>query len=122
MIHNCDSRLERIFSHAPAKAYYDYLQSRNQPRIIHYAGFIKPWNDASCDLADIYWSYARQTPFYEILIQQLSSPYNQGQVAQHERAISENSGLRKLVDPIAPIGSARREILKTVARAVEGRQ
>ena len=122
VIHDCDTRLERIFSHAPANAYYDYLQSRKQPRIIHYAGFIKPWNDASCDLADVYWSYARQTPFYESLIQHLSgSSHSQVQVAQHERVIAEDNGLRRLVDPIAPIGSARREILKTVARAVEGR-
>lgn len=121
VMHDCDNRVSRIFSHAPADNYAAYLESRKSPNIIHYAGFVKPWTDASCDLADIYWSYARDTPFYEELLQATRrlDKVSSARVI-HERAVSENNVLRNLIDPIAPIGSARRETLKSVTRLIRG--
>ena len=40
----------------------------------------------------------------------------------HEKAVSETSPLRKIVDPLCPIGSARREVLKSIGRAVQGKK
>lgn len=48
-----------------------YLAVTN-PKIIHYADKNKPWLDTSEDMAVIWWSYARNTPFYEVIIQRLS--------------------------------------------------
>ena len=36
----------------------------------------------------------------------------------HEHAISPENPLRKFIDPIAPVGSARREVMKSAVRAV----
>ena len=40
----------------------------------------------------------------------------------HEKAVSETSPLRKIVDPLCPVGSARREVLKSIGRAVQGKK
>ena len=40
----------------------------------------------------------------------------------HERALSDASPLRKIIDPIAPYGSARREALKALGRTLRGRK
>ena len=99
-----------------------YTASRKDPKIIHYAGFEKPWVKPDCDFAPVYWSYARQTPFYEQLIGKIVSP-NAKPVGgpKPPRAVGENNVLRKVVDPLAPIGSRRREVLKSFGRAVRGR-
>jgi len=39
-----------------------------KPKIIHYADRGKPWLDPTQDMADLWWYYARGTPFYELLI------------------------------------------------------
>ncbi len=40
----------------------------------------------------------------------------------HERALSDSSPLRKIIDPLAPYGSARREALKAVGRTLRRRK
>ena len=54
-------------------AYNEYMNSRNNPYIVHYAGGVKPWYYPNIELADIWWKYARQTPFYEEFLQKLCS-------------------------------------------------
>lgn len=67
-----------IMSLLPIKLYHKWLEDRKNPKIIHYASYCKPWNVPSSDLADIWWRYARQTPFYEeILYKNLKSNYIQ---------------------------------------------
>ena len=38
------------------------------PKAIHYSGGRKPWNDPTETMADIWWQYARKTPFYEEIL------------------------------------------------------
>ena len=37
----------------------------DQPKIIHYIGALKPWTYKTNSLADYFWKYARQTPFFD---------------------------------------------------------
>ena len=122
VVHDCANRVANVFSFAPNDSYDAYIASRKDPKIIHYAGFEKPWVKPDCDFAPVYWSYARQTPFYEQLIGKIVSP-NAKPVGgpKPPRAVGENNVLRKVVDPLAPIGSRRRETLKALGRAVRGR-
>ena len=122
VVHDCANRVANVFSFAPNDSYDAYIASRKDPKIIHYAGFEKPWVKPDCDFAPVYWSYARQTPFYEQLIGKIVSP-NAKPVGgpKPPRAVGENNVLRKVVDPLAPIGSRRREVLKSFGRAVRGR-
>ena len=124
VMHDCAGRVANVFSLAPNNAYDAYMASREQPKIIHYAGFVKPWTDPDCDFASIYWRYARETPFYERLLKkvvQSTAPQPKTPNTQHERAIGEGNALRKVIDPLMPIGSKRRETAKAVGRLIRGK-
>ncbi|EAK9986127.1 glycosyltransferase [Campylobacter jejuni] len=46
----------------------EYKEAEKNPYIIHYCDFFKPWNSPHLPKADIWWHYARQTPFYEEIL------------------------------------------------------
>lgn len=154
VMNDCGGRIKNVFSHAPAPNYDAYIKSRKNEKIVHYAGFEKPWMHVFCDRFELYWQYAKETPFYERLLEhlcferifwcmdgQVKNIYEQmderfkqayadmdAKVAQcvkvkkHESVVGEESSLRKIVDPIAPLGSHRREALKVVGRTLRGRK
>lgn len=117
-------RVGRIYALAPAAAYDAYLASRAHPKVVHFAGAIKPWGDASIDLAEHFWRVARETPFYEELLQSVarSNAPKPPAPTQHEPVMSDDNPIRKIVDPIAPLGSPQRELMKAVGRAVLGKR
>ncbi len=52
-----------------------YQKSRENAKIVHFAGSKKPWRYPQYDMAGWFWKYARRTPFYEeILFRNLSMP------------------------------------------------
>lgn len=61
-------RVKDIIKRAPSDIYEAYMEARNHPYIIHYAGFEKPWNNPRSDMANAFWEYARKTLFYEEII------------------------------------------------------
>ncbi|MBR3631538.1 MAG: DUF4422 domain-containing protein [Elusimicrobiaceae bacterium] len=48
-----------------------YKQDRLSPKIIHFAGSEKPWYYLENEMADIWWKYARKTPFYEMILEMI---------------------------------------------------
>lgn len=133
VMHDCAGRVGKVFSWAPNDVFDAYNASRQDPKIIHYAGFEKPWVNSNCDFANVYWEYARDTPFYEVLIDKLarlmtdnairhSDAALEERVPRHEKAVSEDSPIRRLIDPIAPYGTRRREVMKSIGRAVRGKK
>lgn len=52
----------------PEENYIAYRNSLKEMGIIHYTTFIKPWQEPKYELADIFWHYARMTPFYEQIV------------------------------------------------------
>ena len=126
---DCFGRIGRIFAYAPAAIFDAFNDSRNHEKIVHYAGAQKPWKVEDCDRFSLYWEYAKDTPFYENLLMILAKEVSRDVaeevahptiVDEHKSAVSENNPLRKIVDPIMPMGSRRREVLKAVARKVRG--
>lgn len=67
MMDNGGLRLE-IAQKAPKALYLEYLVARKSPKIVHYAGWNKPWDYPDGDMADYFWKYARNCPFYETII------------------------------------------------------
>ena len=51
--------------------YKEYFSARENPYIVHYAGSIKPWINIDVPMAEIWWKYARLTPFYEEFVLRL---------------------------------------------------
>ena len=62
-----ESRLQTLRM-APRQMYLDYLASRKNAKIVHYAGMQKPWNVADCDFAECFWKYAKNTASYEQIL------------------------------------------------------
>lgn len=52
------------------KEYESYLQSKKSPKLIHFAGYDKPWAKPSLPMAENFWKYAKKIPFYEEIIYQ----------------------------------------------------
>lgn len=51
-----------------AEEYMAYLHSLSHPKFLHYTSHQKPWKNPSGLNADIFWHYARMTPFYEAML------------------------------------------------------
>lgn len=72
------ARKDQIIARAPRRIYYEYLEARKHPYVVHYAGPDKPWYNPDCDFAGEFWRYARHTPFYEVLtvrmVEELDAP------------------------------------------------
>ena len=66
-------RIKNIIKLAPKDIQQEYLDARKAPKIIHYAGPDKPWNDPSVDFADNFWIYAKESPFYNELKERMPS-------------------------------------------------
>ena len=120
VMNDCGGRIEAVFTFAPAQMNAAYLESRQHEKITHYAGFEKPWNTRHCDRSELYWAYARKTPFYEDLLARLIENMATAADWDHERDFLHRQGgrkwYRKIADWIAPYGSARRENLKKVLK------
>ncbi len=55
----------------PKKYLDEHAKQYFQAKIFHYCSSIKPWFYPDEDFADIWWSHARRTPFYEEILQRL---------------------------------------------------
>lgn len=69
-------RIKDIISLAPRYLYQEYMNARKHPKIIHYAGPDKPWDIPYCDFAEVFWHYAKKTPFYEIILLRMFAAEN----------------------------------------------
>lgn len=74
LLTDCDhTRISHVISYAPEEIQKAYFAARNDPKIIHYAGYRKPWQKPTEDIADYFWSAMRCTPFYETALYNMSS-------------------------------------------------
>lgn len=55
----------------PLEFLSNYQKDEKNPKIIHWAGGMKPWHYPELDCAEIWWAYARKTPFYEIILKRM---------------------------------------------------
>ncbi len=58
-------RIQLIF---PPKIIEKIFKASENPLIIHYTSQTKPWNNPHFHLAEHFWHYARQSPFYEEIL------------------------------------------------------
>ena len=111
-----------ILKHAPYRLWKEYEQAREAPAVIHYAGGWKPWKVPDCDFASCFWSFARRSPFYEIIL------YNCIPQARFRCRTKDNpmrvfrlrpTNFRITIDmqkvnQLLPAGSLRRRLVRTV--------
>jgi len=93
---DCDNRRVNNLLHGPYALYDEYLKARENPKIVHYAGFQKPWDDPGSDFAYLFWHYAQHSEFYDRLL----------------AMVQEGRKPKKLSDRLLPRGSKRRDLVK----------
>ena len=49
----------------------DYFTSRDNIHILHFAATRNPWFYPDEEYAELWWAYARKTPFYEIILKRM---------------------------------------------------
>lgn len=59
---NLGARLPYLISLAQLPIQKQYIEARQDPWIIHYAGCQKPWDDPECDFSEEYWEMVFKTP------------------------------------------------------------
>jgi lipopolysaccharide biosynthesis glycosyltransferase/glycosyltransferase involved in cell wall biosynthesis len=147
VMNDCCGRIANVFSHAPAAVYDAFMAAYKRPKILHYAGFQKPWKPGPCDLGEFFWMYARNTPFYERLLgmhhmnrleaqDRENAVYREMDRREGElrreldrkldaevpgRLMSESNVARGVVDVLLPQGSQRRETVKFAVRKLRGK-
>lgn len=90
-------RLKEIIRLAPQWLYKLYIEARKHPKIIHYAGPEKPWLFPEGDFADIFWKYAKKTPYYEMMLYRMSCYAANKEIETQEERKKPN---RKAMSPI----------------------
>ena len=63
--------ISHIYNAMPVQNYLvekEKKEAFDNPVIIHWAGFMKPWIYSDANYSEYFWKYARMTPFYEEII------------------------------------------------------
>ena len=120
---------------APHHMFNNYMKSRENVKIAHFAGFQKPWNVPDCDFANQFWKYARNTAVYETLLCKCSThnvlapqqavmhsmnddPY-QLKIPGMEETLYIDGVYVKMLNKLNrwfPMGSKRRAFMKKIAK------
>ena len=124
MVSNLPELLDEYY--LPAELRKEYFEARQNPYIIHFVGRAIPCYTSAPDLYEHYWKYARQTLFYEILVQRMAMDYVQkqmeilreeianGQFKKEEFTHKLKRWAKSIADLILPKGSSRRIRVKNM--------
>lgn len=97
------------FHHLMQKEYYlDWLNSWNNPFIIHFGGIAKPWKYSRIPRSDIFWKYANQTPYRGLIKTR----------KRKELIKNRKYFIKYIIYMLFPIGSRSNLILKKCVFAV----
>ena len=108
MCHNEEAEGDLAEQAAPDTIYKEYLAAKKEPYALHYCGKTIPCFTAKVNNADAFWNIARDTPFYEIILQYMMD--TRYQLLRGEC----KSFIRRLADIFFPKGSKRRALLKFI--------
>lgn len=117
-------RTKNISAFAPVAIADQYKEARKSPYIIHYAGYLKPWNDPTEDFAIEFWNCVRGTFLYEIILSRLGADVSWHTTADYINYIKRQSQygfkakiiawLKRVSFIFLPHGSKRRESAKQI--------
>ena len=62
---NCNNRRLPIIERGPYPILAAYLEARENPKLVHYAGFEKPWDAPFSDFAYLFWDFASRSTFFD---------------------------------------------------------
>lgn len=102
-----------VIKKCPFYTYRKYIDSRKKPKIIHYAGKQKPWDDPEMDFAGEFWAVARRSSFYEILLNRMMKSHS----SEKKSKQFIKTALKRIIFLFFPHESKRRWFLKGFLKA-----
>ena len=109
-------RRTHIIANAPDDVRAEYEAARQDPKIVHFAGpDNRPWLYPDADGAELFWGYARRSPYLEEIRAQLEdSRATVKGLAKRAQVIALYKGIMPAFDKLCPGGSKRRTtVIKT---------
>ncbi|WP_322154676.1 glycosyltransferase family 8 protein [Paratractidigestivibacter sp.] len=106
-------RRTHIIANAPADVRDEYEAARNDPKIVHFAGpDNRPWLYPDADGADLFWSYAKRSPYLEEIRTQLEDSRATAKgLAKRLQVIVLYKGIMPAFDKTCPGGTKRRRAI-----------
>ncbi|HCS74566.1 MAG TPA: hypothetical protein DIW17_11920 [Clostridiales bacterium] len=119
----------------PQELFDEYLQARRTPKISHFAGDNLPIKKPTVDMYQYFWKYARNTPYYELLLSRMDDEIIKKSIkdiniknrkADVPIAVIQDKlswrqrikeALKPVVNILLPKGTKRREISKRVLKS-----
>lgn len=112
------TRVPEVIVYAPDYIQKEYKHAHAEPKIIHYAGYMKPWHRPTEDYAEFFWESLRKTPFYEKMLFEMMNGisywHNFEKIKENTLKGKVKRIILKVADLLFPIGTARREKLKVM--------
>jgi len=103
VVNDCGGfRVSEIVSRAPTNLQAEYMRARDNPWIVHYSGYEKPWDCPNTDMAGYFHSYAKTLG--------LSLPINLGMIKQK----NPFKWIKKTIRRICPRGSYASDAFKLI--------
>ena len=116
---HCGERVKNVITWDPWPLYEEYMEAKKNPYIIHYAGFCKPWDEPTEEFGEVFWDYARRTPYYETLLYRMSKHIADDTVYYNEK---KHISLRsRILYFFLPDGSQRRDVARKMWNNVFGK-
>lgn len=115
-------RRTHIVSNAAPDVRAEYDEARRDPRIVHFAGpDNRPWLYPDADGADLFWKYARRSPYLEEIRAQLEDSRATAKgLAKRVQVIALYKGIMPAFDKTCPGGSKRRAAIIKAYNALGG--
>ena len=112
-----------VYEQAPKADYERYLEARKHPKIVHYITEVKPWNVGQGDFVLEFWQLARNTPYYEALLEKIAGFLSQNvqtytmyqmEYRSLDKRLKNGSwkAFKKVVNLFLPLGTPRHEAVK----------
>jgi lipopolysaccharide biosynthesis glycosyltransferase len=113
----CGGRYKKCVEYAPLSEYQNYMEARENPKIIHYAGMAKPWKMPQDDFAAEFWMVARRSIQYEMILER----FIKGQPGFLKTNCEKlKKSFKQIAKKIFPWGTKRHVVLKRLYYRLRG--
>jgi len=114
-VYHGNGNTDDFFPNLKFETYMGFLKSRQQPKMIHFAGENKPWDTPHVDFFDNFISYVNNTPWQKEVYERLTiSSGRTGIKDSNKNVLLQTKIKRKLMpflNKFAPVGSKRRQLM-----------
>lgn len=114
-VYHGNGNTDDFFPNLKFSTYMAFLEARQHPRMIHYAGEQKPWDNPQVDFFDNFVKNVMNTPWQKDLYQRLAGTSTERHVVHSVAPVLLQTKIKRrlmpMVNRMAPLGSRRRQNL-----------